>query len=88
MVMIRRQELAAEPCEMVPVIWLPRLPVCRAVSAKAKLGAVTPKAMEAAVSVPLLTRTQRKLEAPCWTAEAMAVPMSYLRATTGPKAVA
>ncbi len=78
---VRRQLPALLPLPSVTPIWLPSVPVYSAVSTT-----LVPTSFRlAAVSVPSLTRTQRKLLAPCCTAQATAVPMSNLRAFTAPK---
>ena len=80
----RRQLPAWLPLPSTRLIPLPRLPLYSAV----KVTAVPGTCCEAAVSVPSLARTQRKLLAPCCTAQATCVPMSYFRAITGPKPAA
>ena len=69
---VSRHEPALLPVPSTTEIWLPRLPVYSAVMLKPVPGSVR----LAAVSVPSVTRTQRKLLAPCCTAVATGVPMS------------
>ena len=60
---------------------MPSEPVYSAVKVTVVAGSI----VCAAESVLSVTLTQRKFCAPCCTAVATCVPMSYLRAMTGPK---